>query len=159
MRDSFQYKIDDSGWAPVGGAPSSTSNSTGLSNGTITSNTTGVGFGAANATSLGVMIVEGPPLITSNATAVFVFDVVAFGSTNRSTASSLMLGGVLVETRVDSGAVWGASRPGEPLVVTGLKDGLHLLEARARWGAVVAVNEEWLLPCNLLACVGKVEVD
>lgn len=134
---SFQYVIDDKGWAPVGGAPQPSGNSTGVSNGTS--------VGATNATSLGVIFAGAPPLITSNVSAQFLFDVVAFGSTSRSANASLLAVGVTVEARVDGAATWVVRRLGEPLYLTGLKDGLHLVEARARWvddSCAVNVGEE-----------------
>jgi hypothetical protein len=69
------------------------------------------------------LVLVGPPLATRSPNATFLFDAVV---------DSGVPGVLDVEVRVDGAALWTPVGLNATFVVTGLSEGAHTLEARAR---------------------------
>jgi hypothetical protein len=108
---SFQYNLDDSGWRQLGSANDSST------------------AAPADTVILDTAVIVGPGLLTASPSSVFVFDVAVMGA---GAATNDFLADVTVEARLDGAAVWMPLMPGTPYNLTGLRDGEHFVEARAR---------------------------
>jgi hypothetical protein len=104
---SFKYALGDAALKPLGNTSTGTS-----------------GGSTSVANTVDTVLVAGPPRVTRSTSAAFVFDARVAGVTPQ--------GGASVDVRVDGATLWTPVGASNTLTLSGLAEGVHMVEARAR---------------------------